>query len=241
MSKPVDTPTELPESIPRKADDEEKQSQSSAITRIQSMRDHLADYQVWFAQNEITQDVTHKKQIASYHKMAQGLLQILRQYFVSDMGGAGEYWTETQIAAFDIEPPAALQQPSKGQTRAAIRTKNANLLQRAAGEIDARRQRFVVQGLREYAMLDPEFSVTWDVRFGPNVSSSNLRREVSDENVTVHDRTRRHEPIKVEKRVAIPKFVIDNAVTTMENFLTEVGLDIEFRGEDYMAKGEPGI
>lgn len=256
MSKPTPpggTDVRPQQSIGRTVNDEEKKSQTSSIERIQQFRDHLADYQVWFAQNEISQEVSREKQTKSYHRMAQGFLRVLRPYLTdpsltpneqptaeSEHTG-NEYWHHINLGEFAIDPPEILQRPSQRATENAVKSHDRGTLARADPRNTAESHHYRVVGLKNFGATDPEWSVSWTMMFGPEISVRDLRMKSTEDTVTIRDRDHRNQPVTITKTVRLPKHIVDNAVTSMENFVRDIGMDIEFNGEDYMADDGPGI
>ncbi len=254
MSKPLppaenEQPAEPEPEINQTVDEEENTSQNTSIQRIQKFRDHLAEYQVWFAQNEISQEVSREDQLRSYHRMTQGFLRVLTPYLTDDRltPAAGDtdadqpnkgnyYWNRVNLGSFTVDPPNILQKPGQRTMERAIRNHDTAKLARADSRTNADPRRFAVAGLRDFAASDPELSVSWTVMFGPEVEAHELRSELSDPNATIRPRNHRTEPIEVDKTVQLPKSIIDNAVTAMENFVRELGLDIDFEEEEQQTK-----
>lgn len=258
MSKPTRPggPDVRPQqSVKRTVNDDEKQSQTSSIERIQQFRDYLADYQVWFAQNEVSKEVSREEQVKSYQRMAQGFLRVLRPYLTdptltpndsvagqAENGNSGnEYWHRVNLGEFSIDPPEILQRPSQRTTERAIRSHDRTTVEMADPRHSADPKHYRVVGLQEFADIDAEWSVSWTMMFGPEIRVSDLRMKNDEARVTVRDRDHRNEPITVEKTVRLPKRIVDNAVTSMENFVRDIGMDVEFNGEDYTAEDGPGI
>lgn len=236
------------ESVKRQVEDEDKKSQKSSIERIQQFRDYLADYQVWFAQNEISREVSREEQLKSYHRMAQGLLRVLRPYLTdpsltpnTEDANGNQYWNHVLLGEFTIDPPDVLQRPSQRATETAIRNHDHTTLMRADPQHNADPEHYRLVGLREFATFEPEWTVEWTMMYGPDVSLGSLRQQNTNDDVTIHDRQHRTDPVTIEKTARIPRFVVDNAVTCMENFIRDIGMDIEFKGEPYYGGTEPGI
>lgn len=233
----------LPDRSPREVDDEENRSQAATIRRIQSYRDDIADYQRWFAQNEISGSVSKRKAHASYHQLAKGYLQILTPYLtdpeiaqdvehprLTDVDPmVNPYWSLAPLGSFSVDPPSALQQPDKDSLSAALRNGDRQTVAQATPRISPEPKQYTVNGLREFAGSDPEWTDSWTIMFGPEVRVRDLRQRITDDDVEVEDRQYRNEPITVTKQARVPKTVIDNAIRNLEQFVRELGLDINLK------------
>lgn len=235
-------PTPPDQAPNKKVNDEEKRSQKANIQRIEDYRDRIAEYQLWFAQNELSGDVSQRDQQRSYHQLARGFLQLIRPQLTDpeiiqnidhpdpDTHSPeydNPYWTRIPIGAWTIDPPDILQRPSQLETEHAVKNNIRSTLARADPRVTADPRTIEVIGLRQFAALEPERTIEWTAMFGPNITPSELREQTSDDQVTVHDRSHHSEPIKVTKQVLVPKFIIDNAIETTEHFIRQIGLGIE--------------
>ncbi len=71
MSKSL-PPADGKEEPGRQIEDEDNASQSATIRRIQSYRDDIADYQLLFAQNELSENISEAQQHRAYFQLAKG-------------------------------------------------------------------------------------------------------------------------------------------------------------------------
>jgi hypothetical protein len=226
-----------------KVNDEENKSQNATIERIQSFRDDLAEYRLLFAQNELTEEISEAQQHRAYHQLAKGFLGLLKPYLTAEdeVAESKEYWNEVELGAFTINPPAAITQPSRGEIDTALRQGDSRTLARAEPRNTVEPKAYTVIGLRDFDAVPAEWEVSWSVMFGPEVSPASLRQEITDPAVRVHPRGSRTEPITVTRTVRLPRRIIDEAVTQMEHFVRDLGMDLEIAGEDYMGQGGPGL
>lgn len=227
MSTPEDTPS-TGNVAKRRVSDDDNQSQNATIRRIQSFRDDIAEYQLLFAQNELQNDISEAQQHRSYHQLARGFLQLLKPYLMDEEIPRSEYyWNEVELGEFTISPPEVIQQPSQGQMEAALKAGRRETLARADPRNSVESKHYSVVGLRDFAAADPEWEVEWQVMYGPDVRPSGIRSQIRDSSVRVHPRSHRNEPITVTKTVRVPRQIIDAAITELEQFVREVGMDID--------------
>jgi hypothetical protein len=225
-----------------KVSDEENRSQKATIQRIQSFRDDIAQYQLAFANNELSREVPEENQHRSYHLLAKGFLQLLRPYLEDDSASSSNYyWDEIDLGEFTIDPPAVVRQPTRHEMGRALKSGDLNTISRADPRNAVEPKRYSCIGLRDFAASQPEWTVEWTVMFGPEVSATDLRAEINDRSVTVPPRSHRNEPISIQKKARVPRPMIDNAITAMENFVREIGMDVEMVGDPYDGDGGPGI
>lgn len=221
-------------------DDTENKSQNATLSRIQKFRDELAEYQLLFAQNELTQEISQEQQHRSYQRLASGFLQLLKPYLTDDKlknstyyweGYSGETPQESEdvllLGEFSIDPPEAINQPSQDSLDQAIKMGDIQTLQRADPRNEVEPREYTVIGLRDFAAAEVEWEEEWQIMFGPEVSRADLASEIRDPSVRVLQRSHRNEPLTVVKRAHLPKSVIDNAITAMENFIRDVGMDVQ--------------
>lgn len=243
----------------KRVDDEENASQNATIQRIQNYRDRVAEYQLLFAQNELSGEVSETEQHRSYHQLASGFLQLLKPYLTDpDIPGSQYYWhgysgeslSATRksgdgrilhLGTVPVEPPEAISKPSKEEVEGALRTRNSHTMQRADPRNSVENKSYDIVGLVDFAQAPAEWTEEWEVMFGPEVTPQDLREKIRDPTVRILDRTHRHEPITVVKSVRVPRSAIDAAVTAMENFIRDIGMDIEFEVEPYTGDGGPGL
>lgn len=222
--------------------DEDNKSQNATINRIQRYRDDLAEYQLLFAQNELSEEISERQQHRAYHQLAKGFLQLLKPYLTAEEIQQGEhYWNEVDLGSFMIEPPEAIQQPSKQEMESALKAGHKQTFARADPRNEVEAKRYRVIGLRDFAAAEPEWQVEWSVMYGPEVSPADLRSEIRDSRVRVQPRSHRNEPITVIRSGRVPRQIIDNVVTELENFVRAVGMDVDIEAEAYMGEGGPGI
>jgi hypothetical protein len=226
-----------------KVNDEENKSQNATIERIQSFRDDLAEYRLLFAQNELTEEISEAQQHRAYHQLAKGFLGLLKPYLTAEdeVAESRKYWNKEPLGAFTIDPPAAIQQPSRGEVDAALQSGDSRTLARAQPRNNVEAESYRVVGLRDFDAVPPEWEVSWSVMVGPEVSPQTLRSEITDPGVQVHPRSSRTEPITISRTVRLPRRIIDEAVTQMEHFIRDLGMDLDIAGEDYMGRGGPGL
>jgi hypothetical protein len=213
----------------KQVNDEENKSQNATIERIQSFRDDLAEYRLLFAQNELTEEIGEAQQHRAYHQLAKGFLGLLKPYLTADdeVAESEAYWEEVGLGAFTVDPPAAITQPSRGEVDTALRRGDSRTLARAEPRNNVEAKRYAVKGLRDFDAAPAEWEVSWSVMFGPEVSPATLRGEIADPAVQVHPRSSRTEPITVTRTVRLPRRIIDEAVTQLEHFVRNLGMDVD--------------
>lgn len=217
--------------------DEENQSQNSTLRRIQRFRDDIAEYQLLFAQNEITHEIGEDQQHRSYHQLARGFLQLLKPYLTDEeMAQSEYYWNQVELGSFTIDPPDVIRPPERAEVEFALRDGNRQALARADPRNTVESKRYDVVGLRDFAAAQPEWTVEWQVMYGPETSPADLRQEITSPRVHVSERTHRNEPITVIHTARIPRQIIDAAITAMENFVRALGMDIDFKDEEQQTK-----
>jgi hypothetical protein len=225
------------ESPRSKVSDEENQSQSAAIRRIQKYRDRIAEYQMFFAENEITREIGEGEQHTAYHQLAKGFLQLLKPYLTDpEIPRSAVYWGEKDLGGFSITPPSAISRPSAGEMEAALRSGNRLTMSRASTRACAEPREYQVRGLKTFANAPAEWSEEWTLMWGPEISAEDLRAQINDPRVSVQPREHRTQPITVVKSARVPKHVIDDVITCLEQFVRDVGLDIEFSKEEQQTK-----
>lgn len=224
----------------RVADDDNK-SQNATIARIQQWRDKIADCREFMAENRATQEVPQDELRAMYFELAQGYLQQLRPYLTDyETFPHGRYFWEgyladdiedadnvLQLGTITVDPPEAIQQPSRDELSGAIRHHDRQTLARARPRQSVDEISYSVIGLKDFAVAEFEWEEQWSVRFGPEYSAGDLRQEIDDPRVKVVQGSRR-EPITVIRRVQMPRSIIDNAITSLEDFVRKIGMDVEF-------------
>jgi len=221
----------------RTIDDEENTSQSATIRRIQSFRDDIADYQLLFAQNELSEEISEGRQHRAYYQLAKGFLQLLRPYLTDeDVPQSDHYWNQVQLGEFAVDPPAAIAQPSQQQVDHALKANDQSTIARADPRNAVDSKHFSVIGLRDFDSAQAEWNVQWEVMFGPDVSAADIRSQLQQSGVRVSPRSHQTEPLTVTKRVRIPRQIIDNAVTALENFVRDIGMDVEWDEEEQQTK-----
>lgn len=231
----------------RQVNDDENKSQTATIQRIQKYRDNLADYQMLFAQNELTGDVSEAQQHRSYHQLTKGFLRLLKPYLTDYRHEDPEiiigqrYWEEVELGSFTIDPPAVISRPSRQEMDHALRTGHQQTIQRADPRNSVEPKEYSVRGLRDFDAAEPEWSVEWQVMYGPEVTPAELRSQISDPNVHVQPRATRTEPITIVKTARVPRRIIDETVTQLENFVRDLGMDVDIKAEPYMGEGGAGI
>lgn len=209
-------------------EDDENHSQTKTINRIHAYRDQLAEFQVAFAENELVGEVPERRQHRAYHQLASGLLRLLKPYLTDEeIDEAEYYWNDIDIGTFTVNPPAVIQKPDRQELSGAIRSGDQTTIARAKPRNEVEPRHYTVKGLRDFAAAQPEWEVQWNVLFGPDVSAAELRSQVDDARVQIDDRQRRTQPITVRRLVRVPKPIIDDAITYMESFLRDIGMDIE--------------
>jgi len=236
MSKSL-PPADDKEEPGRQIEDEDNASQSATIRRIQSYRDDIADYQLLFAQNELSENISEAQQHRAYFQLAKGFLQLLRPYLSDeDVPQSTHYWNEVALGEFAVDPPAAIAQPSQQQLEHALKASDQSTISRADPRNSVDSKHFSVIGLRDFASAQAEWDVQWEVMFGPDVSAADIRSQLQQSGVRVSPGTHRNEPLTVTKRVRIPRQIIDNAVTELENFVRDIGMDVEWDEEEQQTK-----
>lgn len=254
MSSPMENGAR-PDSQPDKhVADEENKSQNATIHRIQQYRDRVAEYQLLFAQNELSREITEAQQHRSYHQLVKGFLQLLKPYLMDEsIPGSQFYWQGysgnspdpddgiLHLGEIVVEPPDAIRQPSKEEMAGALQAGDQQTIQRADPRNAVEEQKYDIVGLRDFASAEVEWIEEWEVMFGPEVTPYDLRQQIHDPMVDVRDRRHRNEPITVVRTVRVPRSIIDNAVTALENFVRDMGMDIDFEADPYMGEGEPGL
>lgn len=232
MSSPADaTPPE--QGKKQEVDDEENRSQNATIRRIQSFRDDIADYQLLFARNEVSKQLSEREALRSYHQLVKGFLQLLRPYLTDDsISEAQKYWTETTLGTITVDPPASIQRPSQARFKQALTNNDPKSLAISAPQNNPSKKMYRVKGLKDFAEWDAEWQVEWQVMFGPAVTPDDLRERIQDSSVSVLDASHRNEPIRVQKTAQLPRHIIDSAVLELENFVRGVGMDVDFDEEE---------
>lgn len=245
-----------PDGPSQRVDDDDNTSQTATIQRIHDYRDTIADYQLAFAQNELSGDVDAGQQHRAYHQLAKGFLQLLKPYLTDqDVPGTQYYWEGytadsledassdgiLRLGTVTADPPDAIRTPSRDEVADALREGDQQTIQRADPRNAVDGRSYDIVGLLDFASAPAEWTEEWRVMFGPEVTPHDLRQQIRDPDVRVRDRRHRNEPITVVKTMRVPRSVIDNAVTALENFVRDLGMDVDLQPEPYMGEGEPGI
>lgn len=213
----------------KEVNDEEKQSQNATIRRIQKYRDDIAEYQLLFAQNEMSMEVNEAQQHRAYHQLAKGFCQLLKPYLTDDgISQSSHYWEDVNLGNFDVSPPDVICPPSREEMGAAVRHGEKTALARGSPRNHVEGKSYSVIGLRDFSTAPAEWQVEWTVMFGPEVSPLDIQQQTRDENVRVSERSHRNQPITVVRTARVPRVIINNAVTAMDNFVRELGLDLDF-------------
>lgn len=214
----------------RKANDEDRISHKSAVKRIEQYYDELTEYQKAFAEAEIAGDVDESRHHRAYHEHAKGFCKLLRPYLTdNDLPKAEYYWKQAEIGVFQVDPPEVLQQPSKEEMAHALRGGNRKTIARADPRNNAEPRGYTIIGLRDFMSSPTQWEESWQVMFGPEVSATDIRSEITDPNVRVEDRAHQNDPITVVKDVRVPRSIIDDAVAAMEQFRRSIGMAIEMK------------
>lgn len=226
----------------RKVNDDEKKSQNATINRIQRYRDDIAEYQLLFAQNQMSNDVNEGQQHRAYHELAKGFCQLLKPYLTDEgIPQSDYYWGEVPLGKMRVDPPEAIRPPSREEMGSAVRQRSRTDLALGSPRNTVQPKVYRVDGLRDFATAPPEWEVEWTVMFGPEVSPADIQRKITDRKVRVTQQSHRNEPITVVRTEQLSREIINNAVTAMENFVRDLGMDIEMTGEPYEGDGGPGI
>lgn len=217
---------------PRAVQDEENQAQNATIRRIQSFRDDIAEYQLLFARNELTEDMSESQQYRAYHQVARGFCQLLKPYLTAqDIDQSERYWRQLPLGEFEVDPPDAIRRPERQRVGAALGNDASGLARRADPRNDVEPRRYELQGLQDFWAAEVEWREDWQVMYGPEVNPADIRAEVSDPDVRVHERSTRTEPIRVSRIARLPRPIIDEAITAMENFVRDLGMDIDLEDQ----------
>lgn len=226
----------------RQVNDDENQSQSATINRIQRYRDDLAEFQKVFAEGELSDEIDERKQHRAYHHLVSGFLQLLKPYLTdSEITESQYYWEDAQLGEFTVTPPEIIQRPTRDEMDRALQRGDKMTLARGMPREGVDPITYRVEGLKDFASAKTEWEVEWSVMFGPEVSAMDVRHEIHDESVRVKPRRRRNEPIMVVKTVRLPRPIIEAAVTALENFVRSLGMDIDLSPEPYEGEGAPGL
>jgi len=226
----------------QKVNDEENQSQNAAINRIQAYRDELAEYQLLFARNELSNELSEGEIHRSYHQLVSGLAQLLMPYLRDyDIGSAQHYWETVKLGEFEIEPPAAIQQTDRLSVAGALGGEGIGAVALADPRNSVEPKHYDVVGIQDFMAAEPEWTEEWSVMVGPEVSTADLRQQIAEDGVRVLDRRHRNEPIRVERVARVPMDIVTSAATQLEHFIRDIGLDVELKGEPYMGEGGPGL
>jgi hypothetical protein len=221
-----------PKRSAQKVNDEENQSQSATINRIQAYRDELAEYQLLFARNELSNELSEGEIHRSYHQLVSGLAQLLMPYLRDDgIQSARHYWERVKLGEFDIDPPSAIHQPDQMDVAGALGGDGLGAVALADPRNSVEPKHYEVYGLQDFMGAEPEWTEEWSVMVGPEISPADLRQQITEDGVRVLDRRHRNEPIRVERIARVPMGIVTEAATQLEHFIRDLGLDVDLQDQ----------
>ena len=214
-------------------DDEDDYSPKRAIRRYHDLRDDMKDARRLLAEMEL-QGRGENEMLRFYRRMTDYYIEELRTQLTNPENPQSDfYWNEIELAQLPVEPPKPMDPQSLRPDRTSGNQDGGALL--APGESRPKSKTLNINGLRWFSQNPVAISVKFEARL--IMSEHEFNKAIKRQNM-VRGRygSRERDPCVVIRDVLVPIDILNDAIAASNEFLRDIGLDIELTPGSYQSE-----